>query len=181
MRILHTSARLGALVAVLALAACGSPIPRPGPAPAGPTPSGSAQPAPLTPSPAAPGAPERPSAPPAPPPRQFHLGPASSALVAQAHTQANGGDFGQAVATLERALRIEPDNPLVWIELGRVHLAASDTAQANAMGHKALTLATGDPGAQSSAWHLIADSLRAQGRNDEAAQADQRAAGLAPH
>ena len=179
MKIMHTSARVGALAVLLALAACGSPIPRPGPAPAGPSPSGTAQPAPLTPTPPTPSpAPERPSA---PPPRQFHLGPASSALAAQAHAQANSGDFGQAVATLERALRIEPDNPLVWIELGRVHLAANDAAQANAMGHKALTLATGDPGAQSSAWRLIADSLRAQGRNDEAAQADQRATGLSPH
>jgi Flp pilus assembly protein TadD len=116
-----------------------------------------------------------------PPPRQFHLGAAASALVAQAHTQETSGDYGQAAATLERALRIEPENPLVWIELGRVHLGANDAAQADAMGHKALALGTGDPAAQSSAWQLIADSLRALGRNGEAAQADQRAAGLAPH
>jgi len=180
MRIMRTLTRFGALITIVALAACGSPIPRPGPAPAGTPapPSGTAQPEPLIPSQPAPTPPERPSPPPT---RQFHLGPASSALVAQAHTQANGADYGQAAATLERALRIEPDNPLVWIELGRVHLAANDAAQADAMGHKALALATGDPAAQSSAWHLIADSLRASGRNGEAAQAEQRAAGLTPH
>jgi Tfp pilus assembly protein PilF len=178
MTAMRTPTRLGALITIVSLAACGSPIPRPGPAPAGAPPSGTAQPAPSTPSQPAPAAPERPTPPPA---RQFHLGPASSALVAQAHTQANGGDYGQAAATLERALRIEPDNPLVWIELGRVHLGANDAVQADAMGHKALALATGDPAAQSSAWHLIADSLRASGRNGEAAEAEQRAAGLAPH
>lgn len=114
-----------------------------------------------------------------PPQRQFRLGTASTALVAQAHAQANGGDYGQASATLERALRIEPDNPLLWIELGRVRLGANDPAQADAMGHKALALATGDLAAQSSAWHLVADSLRARRRNPEAAEAEERAKNLA--
>jgi hypothetical protein len=121
---------------------------------------------------------------PAPPPytapqRQFRLGTASSALVARAHAEANGGDYGQAAATIERALRIEPDNPLLWIELGRVRLAANDPAQADAMGHKALALATGDLAAQSSAWHLVADALRALRRNPEAAEAEERAKNLA--
>jgi Tfp pilus assembly protein PilF len=101
--------------------------------------------------------------------------------VTQAHQQAASGDTAQAAATLERALRIEPDNPLVWIELGRVRLAENNPAQANAMGRKALALATGDPGAQSSAWHLIADALRARGDNSGAADADRHAASLAPH
>ena len=61
------------------------------------------------------------------------------------------GNYGQASVTLERALRIEPDNPLVWIELGRVRLAENNGLQADAMGHKALALATGDPAAQSAA------------------------------
>ena len=65
-----------------------------------------------------------------------------------------------AAATVERALRIEPDNPLLWTELGRIRMGESNPAQAEAMGRKALSLATGDPAAQSSAWHLIADSLR---------------------
>jgi Tfp pilus assembly protein PilF len=144
------------------------------------TPAGTAQPAqpsPPTPSPVTPVPPAQPPAP--TPPKQFHLGPASSALVTQAHQQADSGDFGQAAATLERALRIEPDNPLVWIELGRVRLAQNNPAQADAMGRKALALATGDASAQSSAWHLIADALRARGDNGGAADAERRAASLA--
>ena len=78
-------------------------------------------------------------------------------------------------------MRIEPDNPLVWIELGRVRLAENNPAQADAMGRKALALATGDPAAQSSAWHLIADALRSRGDNCGAAEADRRAESLAPH
>jgi len=171
---------LPVLVAVAALSACATRPPGPGPAPgpAGETPAGTAQPPP-------PSAVQPPAAPPehpvVPQPRQFHLGPAAGALVAQAHSQAGSGDAGQAAATLERALRIEPDNPLVWIELGRVRLSENNPAQADAMGRKALALATGDPSAQSSAWYLIADSLRARGNNGEAADAERRAASLAPH
>lgn len=117
---------------------------------------------------------------PSPAPRQFHLGTASRALVAQAHAQASSGDFGQASATLERALRIEPENPLLWIELGRMRLGAADAEAADGMGHKALSLGTGDPAAQASAWRLIADSLQARGRNAQAADAARRADGLAP-
>jgi tetratricopeptide (TPR) repeat protein len=120
---------------------------------------------------------ERPAA---PPPRQFRLGPAAGALVAQAHRQAGGGDYGQAAATLERALRIEPDNPLVWIELGRVRMGESNFDQAESLGRKSLTLATGDPAAQAAAWRLIGDASRARDHNTEAAEAYRRADGLAP-
>jgi len=164
------------LLLALLLAACAggrAPAPyerTPGATPGGSSP-GSAQPAP----PATPG--QRPEAPQG---RQYRLGPAASALVAQAHTQANGGEFNAAAATLERALRIEPENPLLWVELGRLQLQQNNAAQADGMGRKALALATGDPAAQASAWRLIADSLRSRGRNPEAAEADQRANALAP-
>ena len=59
-------------------------------------------------------------------------------------------------------------------------LGENNAAQADAMGRKALALATGDAGAQAAGWHLIADSLRALGRNPEAAEADGRAGSLAP-
>jgi predicted Zn-dependent protease len=144
------------------------------------TPAGSATPPPATPQPG-PGTPATPAPPAAgPPPKQFHLGAAASALVTQAHAQLGGGDTAQAAATLERALRIEPENPLVWIELGRVRLAESNPAQADAMARKALALASGDAAAQSSAWRLIADSQRARGNNSAAADADRRAGSLAP-
>jgi predicted Zn-dependent protease len=116
----------------------------------------------------------------APPGRQFRLGAAASALVAQSHAQAGTGEYAAAGATLERALRIEPDNPLLWVELGRVQLAEGNAGQAGGMGRKALALATGDPAAQASAWRLVADALHAQGRTPEALDAEQHAASLAP-
>ncbi len=140
--------------------------PGPGTAQPQPAPSPEASPVP---------GPEQPSR---PPPKQFRLSPATNALVQQAHTQAHAGAFAPAAATLERALRIEPENPLLWIELGHVRLSENNPSQANAMGHKALALATGDPQAQSSAWRLIGESLRALNRNDEAAEADRKAGAL---
>jgi hypothetical protein len=124
-------------------------------------------------------APEQPVPPPTPPPsqapKQFRLGAASAALVSQAQSQSAAGNHALAVATLERALRIEPDNPLVWIELAKVHQAEGNHARADGMGRKALALARGDARAQAAAWNVIADSFRARGRNQEAADAERRA------
>ncbi len=144
--------------------------------PPGTTPSapGTAQPQPAPPSEATPG----PEQPPRPPPKQFKLSPATSALVQQAHTQSHAGAFVPAAATIERALRIEPENPLLWIELGQIRLSENNPAQADAMGRKALALATGDAQAQASSWRLIAESLRVRGRNQEAADADKKAGAL---
>ena len=122
--------------------------------------------------------------PPEPPPpqqQQFALGAAATALVDDAHTQEQSHNFGLAAQTLERALSIEPRNPLVWIELGRENILAGNPAQAYGMGRKAVYLATGDAHAQASAWQLIAASLRAQGRNDEAYVAEEKAVALNPN
>jgi tetratricopeptide (TPR) repeat protein len=127
------------------------------------------------------GAPSPPQPPVAPPPRQFVLGAAAAALIGQAHAQEQSRNFGIAAQTLERALGIEPHNPLVWIELGRENILAGNPAQAYGMGRKALYLATGDAHAQASAWELIAASLRAQGRNDEAYVAEEKAVSLSPN
>ena len=116
----------------------------------------------------------------APQQRAFTLGAAATALVADAHAQEQSRNFGLAAETLERALSIEPRNPLVWIELGRENILAGNAGQAYGMGRKALYLASGDPRAQASAWQLIAASLRAQGRNDEAYVAEEKAANLSP-
>jgi tetratricopeptide (TPR) repeat protein len=166
------------LTAAAALAACAGPPYQPSPPPGEPIPQ------PGTPQPESPTSeeppPEAPPPPPAPPPKQFRLSAASSALVTQARSLADKGEYPAAIATLERAQRIEPENPLLWIELGRVHQAEGNSAQADSMGRKALALATGDPNAQSSAWRLIAESLRARGRNQEASEAMARADAMVP-
>lgn len=173
------------LTLALALAACKLPNPysqpppqQPQPAPGGAPNLPPAQPPPPT-EPVPPPAPvEEPPTP--PPPREYQLGSATRSLVSQARTQAAAGNFSVAAGSIERALRIEPNNPLLWIELGRVRQAEGNYAQAENLGRKALSLATGDPRTQSSAWRLIAEALRARGRAPEAQEAQARADALAP-
>jgi tetratricopeptide (TPR) repeat protein len=109
-----------------------------------------------------------------PPARENHLSAATGALVAQANTQIARGDLAAASSTLDRALRIEPNNPLLWIELGRLRLAENDAHQAEICAHKALALASGDRRAQSQAGRLLVDALRIQGRNQEAGELEKQ-------
>jgi tetratricopeptide (TPR) repeat protein len=127
------------------------------------------------PGPAAPSS-RGPSRPQPRPTREHTLSSATQALVKQARTQTASGNHAGAAASIERALRIEPDNPLLWIELGKVRQAERNYAQAEAMARKALVLAEGDAKAQSAAWRLIAESQRARGRAQEAREAEERAA-----
>src|ERR1035438_1428095 len=131
------------------------------------------QPAPLQPAP--PPAPLPPALrPPEPPPREIRLSPSTRSLVTQAQTQAAHGDLPAASSTLDRALRIEPNNPLIWIELGRLRLTEIDAHQAEVCGRKALALASGDRGTQKQAGQLLADALRAQRRNQEAREVESQ-------
>ncbi len=163
----------------LFLVACqslyGPPVSRPSPQPQPGTP----QPQPSTPEPQQP-VPTPVPLPPQQPPKEFRLSAASAALVKQSRAQSVKGEYPAAVATLERALRIEPDNPLVWLELGQVHLASRNAPQAESMGRKAVALATGNPGLQSTAWRLVGDALRSRGRDLDATEAYQRAAMASP-
>jgi uncharacterized protein HemY len=158
--------RLAAACAVaLLLGGCAAPSMRPeapGNSVSGPQGGSSASPA----SPSVP--------PPAPPPRENRLSPATSSLVSQARALVSRGDLDGASSTLDRALRIEPNNPLVWIELGRLRLAESDAHQAEGCGRKALALASGDRGTQAQAGRLLADALRAQRRNQEAIEIERQ-------
>lgn len=107
--------------------------------------------------------------------RHYSLGPATSALVAQAQQAGNHGDYLTSMSTLERAVRIEPRNPLVWIEMSKVRLAAGEAVQAESVARKAVALSEGDQRTSNDAWKQVALALKAQNRNAEAAAADARA------
>lgn len=117
---------------------------------------------------------------PLPPPvvREPSLGAASRALISQAQIQMATKNYPVAASSIERALRIEPDNPLLWIELGKVRLAEGNYVQAENMARKAVSMSVNAPRAQSSAWRLIAESYRARGKNIQAHEAQARADGL---
>ena len=69
---------------------------------------------------------------------------ASVALLERSRGERDAGRYDQAAASLERALRIDPNNALIWIELAEVKAADGDRNQAEEMARKALTLAGND-------------------------------------
>lgn len=168
--------RLASLAASALLAACAVPSPyeKPAPPPSGQQPPETTQQQPGQ----APSTTPEPTPPPAPVVREPTLGAASRALVSQAQTQMATKNYVVAASSIERALRIEPDNPLLWIELGKVRLAEGNYVQAENMARKAVSMSVNAPRAQSSAWRLIADSYRARGKNIEAQEAQARADSL---
>jgi Tfp pilus assembly protein PilF len=62
-------------------------------------------------------------------------------LLEQSRAQRAAGSMPAAKASLERALRLDPNNPDVWLELGEVELQSGNNAQAATMARKALSLA----------------------------------------
>lgn len=80
---------------------------------------------------------------------------ATTALLLQARSDRAAGALASAESAIERALRIAPSDPWLWIELGQIKRAAGDVSQAAAMGRKALTLTAGDRAAEASATALL--------------------------
>jgi tetratricopeptide (TPR) repeat protein len=92
-------------------------------------------------------------APQAPPPRPAAA--ASRTLLEQSRAEQAAGEYSRAAASLERALRIDPDDPWLWLELGQVRLAEGDRGQAEMMARRALTLADGDGALEATATRLL--------------------------
>lgn len=66
---------------------------------------------------------------------------AADALLTQSRNERRTGDYARAAATLERALRIEPAAPAIWLELARLELAQGRYARAEQLARKAESLA----------------------------------------
>jgi hypothetical protein len=130
----------------------------PAPRPRAPAKVPAPAPAPV-PAPAPAPAPGPGSALPEPPPvvRQAPpVSPAGQALLAESRGHQAAGRYPQAAASIERALRIEPRQPVLWLELGTIRLKEGNAAQAESMARKALSLANGDPAIEARAEQLIA-------------------------
>jgi len=80
--------------------------------------------------------PETQPTPPPQPQKTYELGAAARSLVEQAHSQAATGNYAVAASSIERALRIEPNNPLLWIELGQVRQSEGNFVQAENLARK---------------------------------------------
>ena len=101
--------------------------------------------------------------------------PAVLALLEHAEAQANAGDLGSAAASLERAIRINPGDPVLWHHLASVRLEQGDAVQAEQLAVKSNSLSPGNSLQQVRNWRLIASARREQGDESGATTAEQRA------
>ncbi len=156
----------------------GAPISRPAPsAPVSsdPTPSESvpASPATSSPSTVAPVIPEaaptdrsyaapNPATSVAPPTSRRYAGPppALLALMEQADQYESQGNQQAALAQLERAQRIAPRDPMVYLQLARLRLHMNDRPRAEQLARRGLSLAGGDPDLESAFKALLQELAR---------------------
>lgn len=101
------------------------------------------------------------------------------ALLAQANVAARDGDLAVAEARLERALRIEPRNPVLWYYLAKLRLHQGRLKQAAGLAAKSNSLdRSGNRQLQADNWRIIAHARYRDGDLDGARAADQRATAL---
>ncbi len=79
----------------------------------------------------------------------------SAALLQESRQHVAAGEYPAATASLERAVRIDPANPWLWLELAKVHFASGNLPQAESHAGKALSLAGRDAAAQEAAEDLL--------------------------
>ena len=76
-------------------------------------------------------------------------------LVANSRTSRASGDYAHALSDIERAIRIEPRNPYLWIELGEIYLLQDDPQRAASMARKAMSVAGDNRAAKVAAESLL--------------------------
>lgn len=103
---------------------------------------------------------------------------ATVTLLAQAQAAMADAAPQTAITYLERAVRIDPRNAELWIELGAAHLADNNLAAANQHVRKAIALAGDEPTLSRSAWLQMADIRQAEGNRSEADAIRRRFAGV---
>lgn len=101
-----------------------------------------------------------------------------SVLLGAAQKQQANGDFDAAVATLERAVRIDSRNALAWHQLANLRYKQKNWEQAAQLALKSNSFAGADKALQARNWRLIADAKNIQGDNRAAETARQRASEL---
>jgi len=97
------------------------------------------------------------------------------ALLADADNSYQQGNVDDSVATIERALRIEPRNALLLHKLAVLKLAQEEPELAINLAKKSALLAEGNAGLKKKNWRLIADIYEQQGDLANANSARQKA------
>jgi len=104
----------------------------------------------------------------------FTTNPAVVALLDRAEARDEAGLYEQAAAALERALRLEPRNAMLWHRLARVRLNQGQWQDAVELAAKSNSLATGNPDLRGLNWAVIAEAKERQGDRQGAREARNR-------
>lgn len=102
-------------------------------------------------------------------------GRAVIALLASARSRVDAGDLEGAGAELERALRIEPENAVLWHYLARLRLNQQRWQQAEQMAERSNALAGDNRRLRRDNWRLISYVRGRAGDSRGAESARQRA------
>lgn len=96
------------------------------------------------------------------------------ALLDNAQQAAQAGQLHTAEAQLERALRIEPRNAVLWHYMAKLRLHQDRISEAAGLAAKSNSLAGKDPQLKADNWRIIAHARLRQGDMKGAEQAQQK-------
>lgn len=102
-----------------------------------------------------------------------------ASLINDAKQYSIQGKTEHAVAIIERALRIEPKNSLLWHQLAVLRMQQQQWQQAISMARKSNALAGENKRLKSDNWALIATAYDALGNKDKAKEARNKQSGHA--
>ena len=106
------------------------------------------------------------------------VSPVLRGLLAKSETAKAQQNWTQSEVYLERALRIEPKNALVWHRMAIVKMKQNKHNQAIQFASKSNTLARGDEGLKRRNWSVIADANTALNRPEQANSARNKSQGF---
>ena len=101
-------------------------------------------------------------------------GTATLALLRQSDRAESSGNTDEAVAYVERAIRLNPRQADLWVRLAELQLVRNDPGAAVQFANKAIALAGQRMDWVRDAWLVIADARAAQGEVAEAEEIRQR-------
>jgi Tfp pilus assembly protein PilF len=107
--------------------------------------------------------------------------PSSGAVVAlldRADAYHRSGDIGNEAATIERALRIDPNNGRLWNRLAAIRLEQGEPEQAEQLALKSNALSVGDTRLQARNWRLVARARSSMNDSVGARSAENKARAL---
>ena len=92
------------------------------------------------------------------------------ALLQQSQRAVGEGNLDEAIAYVERAIRMNPKDPELWLRLAELQLSADHPASAAQVAQKAIALSGSGTEVQRKAWLVVADARERQGNAEEAAR-----------